>query len=122
MKIVYGILFSTLYALVNVSWAALVKSQLKNVSLQSFHDYFLFLTNPKVILGLFLAFVSALVMFKALTFAKFAIIVPMANGINFCITLIFGYLLFSEKLNMASFFGLLLILSGIVVIGMNHGN
>jgi len=122
MKIVYGILFSTLYAVLNVSGAALVKSQIKNTPLHSASDYLNFLITPKVIAGLFLAFISALVMFKALTYTKFSIIIPVANGINFCITLVFGYLLFSERLTFASFLGLLLILSGIAVIGITNGN
>ena len=59
-------------------------------------------------------------MFKALSFAEFTFIIPIATGINFLITILVGYFLFSEKVNYISFIGFSLILSGIIVLSLNN--
>lgn len=115
-----AILYSGLYALFNVTGAALIKSELKNRSLTSMQDYLDLLFTVKVIAGFIIIFLSALIFFKALSLQKFSIVVPLANGLNFCITLAAGYFLFSEKLTVFSVFGLFLIIIGIIIIGFSN--
>ena len=114
------ILYSSLYALLNVSGAALIKSELKNRVLASFPDYISLLMRIRVLAGFAIIFLSALVFFKALSTTKFSIVMPIAIGINFCLTIVFGYFFFSEKISFATLFGLVLILSGVAIIGINN--
>lgn len=117
-----AILYSGLYAVFNVTGAALIKSELKGHSLTSFQDYLNLLLTVKVISGFVIIFMSALIFFKALSLAKFSIVVPVANGLNFCITLAVGYFIFTEKLSIQSLLGLLLIIIGIIIIGLSNQN
>lgn len=116
------IFFSLMYALFNVSGAALIKSELKNRLLTNAQDYIDLLFKLKVIAGFAIIFLSALIFFKALSLAKFSVVMPIAIGINFGLTILFGYFLFSEKITFFTFLGLALILGGIIIIGMNNYN
>jgi multidrug transporter EmrE-like cation transporter len=112
------VLYSILYAALNVSGAALIKSELKTASLSGFREYLMFLFRIKVITGFAVVFISSLVLIKALSIAKISLVNPVATGVNFMFTLVMGYFVFSERIGLAHYFGLALILAGIVVISM----
>ena len=83
MKIGLIVIFCFSYALLNVTGAAIIKSLLKVQKLDDFSSWLNFLLNFKVVGAFALIFVSALVMFKALSYGNFSIVVPVATGINF---------------------------------------
>jgi multidrug transporter EmrE-like cation transporter len=118
MKII-AILFCFLYALLNVSGAAIIKWNLKGRVLSSFNDWFQFLMHVQVIGAFVVIFASALVMFKALSTAPFTFVIPVSAGINFILTIIAGYYIFRDQLNMLSFVGFTLIISGIILLSLN---
>jgi len=115
-----AIFFCSLYALLNVSGAAIIKWKLKGRVLSSFNDWFQFLLNVQVIGAFVIIFVSALVMFKALSTANFTFVIPVSAGINFVLTIIAGYYIFRDQLNLASFIGFALIISGIILLSINN--
>lgn len=111
--------FCFVYALFNVAGSAIIKLQLKGLKLAGLKDWFNFLLDFKVIAAFALIFLSALVMFKALSTGQFSFVIPVATGINFVLTLIVGTLVFKDTLNLVSFAGLTLILSGIFLLAFN---
>jgi multidrug transporter EmrE-like cation transporter len=115
-----AIIFCFFYAVLNVSGAALIKWKLKGKVLNEFSDWFNFLLNIQVIGAFALIFVSALVMFKALSTADFSFVIPVSAGINFVLTLIAGYYIFKDKINFVSYIGFTLILSGIILLSINN--
>jgi multidrug transporter EmrE-like cation transporter len=115
-----AIIFCFFYAVLNVSGAALIKWKLKGKVLNEFSDWFNFLLNIQVIAAFALIFVSALVMFKALSTADFSFVIPVSAGINFVLTLIAGYYIFKDKINFVSYIGFSLILSGIILLSINN--
>lgn len=117
-----AITFCFFYALLNVSGAALIKWKLKGRSLNAFSDWLQFLLNVQVIAAFALIFVSALVLFKALSAGNFTFIIPVSAGINFVLTVIAGYYIFKDQLNMASFIGFGLIISGIILLSINNAH
>ncbi len=117
-----AVLFCFLYALLNVSGAAIIKWKLKGRALSSFNDWFQFLLNVQVIGAFVIIFVSALVMFKALSTANFTFVIPVSAGINFILTIIAGYFIFRDQLNMVSFIGFTLIISGIIMLSLNNAS
>jgi multidrug transporter EmrE-like cation transporter len=117
-----AVLFCFLYALLNVSGAAIIKWKLKGRTLNSFNEWIQFLLNVQVIGAFVIIFVSALVMFKALSTANFTFVIPVSAGINFILTIIAGYFIFKDQLNMASFIGFALIISGIILLSLNNAN
>jgi len=118
--VIKAITFCFLYALLNVSGAALIKWKLKGRILSTFNDWLQFLLNPQVIGAFALIFVSALVLFKALSAGNFTFIIPVSAGINFVLTIIAGYYIFRDQLNTASFVGFGLIISGIILLSINN--
>lgn len=112
------IMYSLLYAALNVSGAALVKSELANLKLVAAKDYVFFLLRWKVMLGFVIILLSALILFKALSIARFSVVNPVATGINFAFTLAMGYFAFNDRINLTHIFGLALILSGIIIVSM----
>lgn len=78
-----------------------------------------FLIQPSVIFAFAVIFLSALVMFKALSSGAFSLVIPIATGINFIFTVAIGYYLFNDTLNLRSVIGFLLILLGILVLSSN---
>jgi multidrug transporter EmrE-like cation transporter len=114
-KVYSAILFSCLYAVCNVSGAALIKTEIAGRNLNSFMAYVNLLFTVKVIIGFMLVFVSALILFKALSLANFSFVIPISNGVNFTLTAIAGYFIFSERLSLPSYIGMVLILSGILL-------
>ena len=117
-----AVLFCFLYALLNVSGAAIIKWKLKGRALSSFNEWFQFLLNVQVIGAFVIIFVSALVMFKALSTANFTFVIPVSAGINFILTIIAGYFIFRDQLNMMSFIGFTLIISGIIMLSLNNAS
>lgn len=115
-----AVLFCFLYALLNVSGAAIIKWKLKGRSLGSFNDWLNFLMNVQVIGAFVVIFVSALVMFKALSTANFTFVIPVSAGINFILTVIAGYYIFKDQLSVISFVGFTLIISGIILLSINN--
>ena len=113
------IIYCTLYAILNVSGAAIIKFNLRGQVLENIRDYVGFLLNIQVIFAFILAFGSALVMFKVLSITAFTITGPIATGINFALTIIVGYFFFKDQLNLLSFIGFGLILAGIILLSMN---
>lgn len=112
------IVICLVYAVLNVSGAALIKIELPYHHLSSIKDYLLFLLTWRVICGFGIILLSALIMFKALSLGKFSYVIPIATGINFSLTVILGVFLFNDKLSCSSYIGLMLILSGIIVMSL----
>jgi multidrug transporter EmrE-like cation transporter len=112
--------YCLLYAIFNVSGAALIKLKLKGYVLIGIKNWIDFLMNMQVVLAFILIFASALVMFKALSTSAFSFTIPIATGINFALTIIAAYFIFKDKLNFLSFIGFGLILSGIVLLSLNN--
>ena len=114
------VFYCIVYALLNVSGAAMIKLKLKGRVLSNLYEWIQFLFNAQVILAFIFIFLSALVMFKALSTGSFSFTVPIATGINFILTVIAGYFLFKDQLNFTSFLGFTLILSGIILLSLNQ--
>ena len=114
-----AVLFCLLYALLNVAGAAIIKYTLQGRKLANMNEWINFLFTPQVIGAFALIFVSALVMFKALSAANFTFVIPISAGINFILTVIVGYYLFKDNLNLVSFMGFGLIIFGIILLSVN---
>jgi multidrug transporter EmrE-like cation transporter len=115
-----AVLFCILYAILNVSGAAVIKWNLKGKVLNEFSQWLNFLLNVQVMGAFALIFVSALVMFKALSTADFTFVIPVSAGVNFVLTIIAGYFIFKDKINVVSYIGFTLILSGIILLSINN--
>ncbi len=115
-----AIFFCFLYAIFNVTGAAIIKWNLKGKVLNEFSQWINFLLNVQVIGAFSLIFISALVIFKALSTADFTFVIPVSAGINFVLTLIAGYYIFKDKINFVSYIGFTLILSGIILLSLNN--
>ncbi|NEM97741.1 hypothetical protein [Pontibacter burrus] len=114
------ILYILIYAAFNVSGAALIKWQLKGKSLDSLDQWLKLMLNIPFILAFLLIVLSALAFFKALSTNSFSLIIPIATGINFILTIAVGYYLFQDKLSLLSFVGFILIITGIIVLSFNN--
>lgn len=113
-----SIFFCLIYAALNVIGAAIIKHQVNGQILGSIELWIKFLIKPSVILAFAIIFLSALVMFKALSSGQFSFIVPVSSGINFILTVMVGYFLFKDSLNFASFVGLAFIITGILILAI----
>ena len=111
-------MYSFLYAVLNVSGAALVKSELQTFNLEFMKDYIMLLFRWKVITGFAVILISALVLFKALSLARFSVVNPVATGINFMFTLAVGYFVFNDRITWLHILGLTLIITGILAVSM----
>ena len=114
-----AVLYCALYALLNVSGAAIIKYNLKGKVLTSVNQWINILLNVQVIAAFALIFVSMLVIFKALSSANFTFVIPVSAGINFILTIIAGYYIFKDQLSLASFVGFTLIITGILLLSIN---
>lgn len=114
------ILYILLYAAFNVSGAALIKWTLKGKTLETLSEWLKLVLNITFIAAFFLIILSALAFFKALSTNAFSIIIPIATGVNFILTIAVGYYLFQDKLSMLSFVGFILIISGIILLSLNN--
>ncbi len=117
-----SIFYIFLYAFFNVSGAAIIKFQLKGKTLSTFSEWLSLINTPFI--GAFgLIILSALALFKALSTNTFSLIIPIATGINFVLTIGVGYYLFHDRLSLLSFIGFILIISGIILLSLtNHSN
>ena len=115
-----AVIFCFFYALLNVSGAAIIKWKLKGKVLNDLKHWINLLMDIQVIGAFALIFISALVIFKALSSANFTFVIPVSAGINFILTIIAGYYIFKDQLNTASFVGFALIISGIVLLSINN--
>lgn len=115
-----SIIYILLYAAFNVAGAALIKWQLKGKSLETLQEWLKLVLNLTFIAAFLLIILSALAFFKALSTNSFSLIIPIATGINFILTIVVGYYLFQDKLSMLSFVGFMLIISGIIVLSLNN--
>ncbi|MFI5128888.1 MAG: hypothetical protein ACHQFX_02805 [Chitinophagales bacterium] len=114
-----AVLYCALYALLNVSGAAIIKWNLKGKVLTSLNEWVSLLLNIQVIGAFALIFLSMLVIFKALSTANFTFVIPVSAGINFIFTVIAGYYIFKDQMSLASFAGFALIISGILLLSIN---
>ncbi|HEX9152583.1 MAG TPA: hypothetical protein VF842_10900 [Flavobacterium sp.] len=114
------LLYIFLYAALNVSGAAIIKMQLKDKTLTTLSEWFLFLLNLPFIGAFLMIIFSALALFKALSTNNFSLIIPLSTGVNFILTIVVGYYLFQDKLSVVSFLGFILIISGIIVLSLNN--
>lgn len=114
------IVYCFLYALLNVSGAAIIKWKLKGKVLSTFNDWMNLLLDIKVIGAFALIFVSALLLFKALSEANFSFVIPVSAGINFILTVIAGYYIFKDQLSIVSFAGFVLIITGIILLSIKN--
>ncbi|WP_018479257.1 hypothetical protein [Pontibacter roseus] len=114
------IVYILLYAAFNVSGAALIKWQLKGKSLETLGEWLRLVLNLPFIAAFLLIVFSALAFFKALSTNSFSLIIPIATGINFILTIGVGYYLFQDRLSMLSFIGFILIITGIIVLSINN--
>lgn len=114
-----AVLYCALYALLNVSGAAIIKWNLKGKVLTNVNQWLGVLLNIQVISAFVLIFLSMLVIFKALSSANFTFVIPVSAGINFVLTIVAGYFIFKDQLNMMSFIGFTLIISGILLLSVN---
>lgn len=115
-----AVVFCLLYAMLNVTGAALIKWKLKGRTLSAVNDWLKLLFEPQVIAAFALIFLSMLVIFKALSLANFTFVIPVSAGINFVLTVIAGYFIFKDSLNYISFIGFALIISGILLLSLNN--
>jgi multidrug transporter EmrE-like cation transporter len=112
------VLLCFIYAIFNVSGAALIKWELQKVQLSGYWDYVLFLLRFKVIGGFAIVFLSALIMIKALSLSKISLVNSMSTGLNFTLTLLVGYIVFQDRLTTTHYFGIILILAGTMFIAL----
>lgn len=113
------VLYCALYALLNVSGAAIIKWNLKGKVLTNLNQWLSVLFNLQVIGAFALIFVSMLVIFKALSSANFTFVIPVSAGINFVLTVVAGYFIFKDQLSLASYAGFMLIIAGILILSLN---
>lgn len=118
--ILKSLFFVLIYAAFNVSGAAIIKLKLKNQELNSFRDWLNFLLDIHFVVAFTLIMFSALALFKALSENSFSLILPIATGINFLLTISMGYFLFQDRLTVFSIVGLILIISGIIILSLNN--
>ena len=109
-----------LYAVLNVSGAAIIKWQLKAKSLSNVNDWITFVVNIPFFIAFALIVLSALALFKALSLNSFSLVIPLATGINFLFTVAVGYYLFHDRLSLFNWIGFILIIIGIVVLSLNN--
>ena len=114
------ITYCIIYAILNVSGATLIKLKLKNTELNTLNDWILFLLTYSVLFAFIFIFLSALVMFKALSTGSLSATIPIATGVNFTLTVLAGYFLFKDRINTQTIIGLTFIISGILIISLNQ--
>lgn len=114
------ILYIVLYAVFNVTGAAMIKVLLKGRTLSSLGDWIGLVGNVSFVTAFGLIALSALALFKALSTQNFSLIIPLATGINFILTIGAGYFIFHDRLSAFSFLGFALIITGILVLSLNN--
>ena len=116
------LLYCVVYAALNVSGASLIKLKIKNTELTTLNQWIAFLFTFNVVLAFACIFLSALVLFKALSTDSLSTTIPMATGINFILTVCAGYFIFKDNITIYTIFGFILIIAGIFFISFNQIN
>lgn len=111
------------YASLSVLGATLIKVTLnswgrESKGLNGFKDYFSFLFELKVFLGMAIIFCSALVLFKALSLGGFNYVLPMSAAINFILTALIATYFFGEDFDWTNLVGISLIVAGVFVLNL----
>ena len=114
-KIYYILLLCVVYAILNASGTALIKSTATEYNLINLSSYINILLDIRIVAGIALNFSSMLIIIKALSMERFTYVFPVAIGINFVVTIIIGYVVFGERLDIDMLSGILLILLGIFI-------
>lgn len=114
------LLYTIVYAAFSVSGVTLIKWQLKGKTLGTLNEWFLLIFNFQFIAAFFLIAISSLALFKALSTNSFSVIIPIATGVHFILTIGVDYFLFQNKLNLVSYLGFVLIITGIIVLSINN--
>lgn len=114
------IAYILLYAVLNVSGASLIKWHLEGKSLETANEWLKLVFNIPFIVAFTLIVFSAFSFFKALSTSSFSLVIPIATGINFILTICIGYFLFHDRLSLMSFVGFFLIISGIIILSLNN--
>jgi uncharacterized membrane protein len=117
-----AVAFCFFYSLLNVTGAVIVKWRLRGKALSSFGDWIHFLIAVQILFAFVLIFISALILFKALSIGKFTQIIPISVGINFILTVLAGNFVFEDKLGVYTFLGFGLIILGIILVTLNAPN
>lgn len=115
-----SLFYIVLYAVLNVCGAAIIKYQLKGLKLTEWNEWLRLLFNMPFIAAFSLIILSALALFKALSTNQFSLVIPIATGVNFILTIAVGYFLFQDKLSILSYFGFFLIISGVLLLSINN--
>lgn len=110
-------IYAFFYAIFNVSGAVIMKSKLLTNKVSTVKDFSVFLLDPKIIGAIGLIFVSMFFSIKALSLGKMSEVIPVLTGVNFVITIVFGYFLFHNSISLIHYLGILLIFVGIVLVG-----
>jgi multidrug transporter EmrE-like cation transporter len=115
-----SLIYIILYAVLNVCGAAIIKYQLKGIKLAEWNDWLKLLFNIPFIAAFALIILSALALFKALSLNPFSVVIPIATGLNFILTIAVGYFMFQDKLSILSYVGFFLIIGGVLVLSINN--
>lgn len=105
------------YALLNVAGAACVKAEIATGvhAFDSPRGYGRFLLEWRVLAGLGLVCLSALVLFRALSLLEFSRMIPVSIGMNFVLAALVGRIFFAESFSLMKLTGLVLMLAGAVL-------
>src|SRR6476661_3228594 len=95
-----AILFIILYAVLNVSGAALIKWRLIGRPLLSLQNWIDFIGDYHFVIAFALIVASALSLFKALSGNSLLFILPVATGFNFILTVLAGVFLFQDRFSL----------------------
>ncbi|MFD3002760.1 hypothetical protein ACFS7Z_20480 [Pontibacter toksunensis] len=114
------ILYTIIYATLSVSGVSLIKWQLNERKLDTLDEWISFAFNFYFVIASLLIVLSWLVLFKALSTNSLSLIIPIATGFNFILTICVGYYLFHDKLSLVSFVGFVMIIGGIVILSLNN--
>jgi len=111
--------YCLIYAILNVSGAAIIKWKLEDKALSNFENWLGFLFQIPVLLAFMVIFLSALVMFKALSTSNFTLVIPIASDINFFLTIFVGVLIFKDSISYETILGMAFIIIGITILSLN---
>jgi multidrug transporter EmrE-like cation transporter len=100
--------------------AAIIKNKLLLGSIGSLKEFIIFLVDFKIILAMFFIFISMFFSIKTLSLDKFSLVIPILTGINFLITIGVGYVFFKDELALIGYIGILLIATGIYLLGVTR--
>lgn len=111
------VIYAFLYAIFNVSGAVIMKSKLLTNKVETVHEFLIFLMDIKILGAIGLIFISMFFTIKAFSLGKMSEIIPILTGVNFVVTIIFGYFIFHNSISAIHYVGIFLIFCGIVLVG-----